>query len=86
MTAPTNATIRRAAGLRALAAPTPACAACGGSGFVDYIDPETGEIAPAELCRASPACQRHAERAESWAALAFRRVVVCMFQHKDNAK
>jgi len=81
----TNAVIRRAASARALAAPFPACGACGGSGFLDYIDPETGEIAPAELCRSTPACQRHADRAESWAVVAFRRVVVAMVGPESDA-
>ena len=72
----TNATIRRAAGSRALAAPDARCPACGGCGFLDYVDSETGEIMPAELCRNTPACQRHAERAESWAAVAMARAVV----------
>ena len=76
MSGPTNATIRRAAGQRALSAPEPRCAACGGSGFLDYVEEETGEIMPAELCRNTPACARHAERAESWAGVAFLRVMV----------
>jgi hypothetical protein len=74
----TNATIRRAAGQRALSVPEPRCSACGGSGFLDYWSEETGEIMPAELCRATPACQRHAERAESWAGVAFLRMAVQM--------
>lgn len=81
---PTNATIRRAAGQRALAKPDPDCGACAGSGFEDYWDEETGEILPAELCRSTPACRRHADRAESWAGLAFTRMVVKMAMAKNK--
>lgn len=47
------------------AVPLATCPDCLGSGFVDTIDPATGEVLPM-LCHRTPACKRHAERARAW--------------------
>lgn len=43
------------------AIPPGSCPMCYGSGFVDTIDERTGEIIPWP-CRATPACNAHADR------------------------
>lgn len=60
-----NGLIKRAARARQLAVPAPTCPACAGSGFYDTVS-ATGEVIPA-LCRQTPHCARHAERALAWA-------------------
>lgn len=59
------ATVEKSTRQMVKAIPPGACAACLGSGFVDTIDDTTGEIIPM-VCRATPACNEHANRAHRW--------------------